>query len=511
MTIAADQQETSGRASLRRVSHWIDGQIAPSASGRNAPIWNPATGQQQASVDLASLEEVDALIASSKKAFQTWRQVALSRRSEIMFKFRELLDANRNELAQILSLEHGKVPSDALGEIARGIENVEFACGVPNLLKGGFSEQASRGVDVYQIRQPLGVVAGITPFNFPAMVPMWMYANAIACGNVFILKPSEKDPSASLFMADLLKKAGLPDGVFNVLQGDKVAVNRLLEHPDVAAISFVGSTPIAKYIYETGTRNGKRVQALGGAKNHMLVLPDADVNMAADAAVSAAYGSAGERCMAISLVVAVGDVADPLVDAIKTRLPKIKVGPGTDPQAEMGPLITREHRDKVATYLENGPSQGAKIVVDGREDPTVKTDGFFLGVSLMDHVEPGTDAYKDEIFGPVLGIVRVKTYDEGLKLINDHPFGNGTAIFTRDGGAARQFQFDVNVGMVGINVPIPVPVAYYSFGGWKSSLFGDLHMYGPEGIQFYTRSKVVTSRWPDPATSKIDLGFPQNR
>ncbi len=511
MTIAADQQETSGRASLRRVSHWIDNQIAPSASGRSAPIWNPATGQQQASVDLASLEEVDALIASSKKAFLTWRQVPLSRRSEIMFKFRELLDANRNELAQILSLEHGKVPSDALGEIARGIENVEFACGVPNLLKGGFSEQASRGVDVYQIRQPLGVVAGITPFNFPAMVPMWMYANAIACGNVFILKPSEKDPSASLFMAELLKKAGLPDGVFNVLQGDKLAVNRLLEHPDIAAISFVGSTPIAKYIYETGTRNGKRVQALGGAKNHMLVLPDADVNMAADAAVSAAYGSAGERCMAISLVVAVGDVADPLVDAIKTRLPKIKVGPGTDPQAEMGPLITREHRDKVATYLENGPSQGAKIVVDGREDPTVKTDGFFLGVSLMDHVEPGTDAYKDEIFGPVLGVVRVKTYDEGLKLINDHPFGNGTAIFTRDGGAARQFQFDVNVGMVGINVPIPVPVAYYSFGGWKSSLFGDLHMYGPEGIQFYTRSKVVTSRWPDPATSKVDLGFPQNR
>ena len=510
MTIAADRQEASQNQSLRRVNHWIDGQTVPSTSGRSAPIWNPATGQQQASVDLASLEEVDALIASSKKAFLTWRQVPLSKRSEIMFKFRELLDANRQELAQILSLEHGKVPSDALGEIARGIENVEFACGVPNLLKGGFSEQASRGVDVYQIRQPLGVVAGITPFNFPAMVPMWMYANAIACGNVFILKPSEKDPSASLFMADLLKKAGLPDGVFNVLQGDKLAVDRLLEHPDVAAISFVGSTPIAKYIYETGTKNGKRIQALGGAKNHMLVLPDADVNMAADAAVSAAYGSAGERCMAISLVVAVGDVADPLVDAIKTRLPKIKVGPGTDPEAEMGPLITREHRDKVASYLEKGPSQGAKIVVDGRENK-IDGDGFFLGASLMDHVEPGTDAYRDEIFGPVLGVVRVKTYDEGLKLINDHPFGNGTAIFTRDGGAARQFQFDVNVGMVGINVPIPVPVSYYSFGGWKASLFGDLHMYGPEGIQFYTRSKVVTSRWPDPASSKIDLGFPQNR
>jgi malonate-semialdehyde dehydrogenase (acetylating)/methylmalonate-semialdehyde dehydrogenase len=511
MTIAADRQESSTNPTTRRVSHWVDGKVVASTSGRSAPVWNPATGQEQARVDLASLEEVDAVIASSRAAFKVWRQVPLSKRSEIMFKFRELLDANRKELAAILTAEHGKVPTDALGEVARGVENVEFACGVPNLLKGGYSEAASKGVDVYQIRQPLGVVAGITPFNFPAMVPMWMYANAIACGNVFILKPSEKDPSASLFMAELLQRAGLPDGVFNVLQGDKIAVDRLLEHPDVAAISFVGSTPIARYIYETGTRNGKRVQALGGAKNHMLVLPDADVGMAADAAVSAAYGSAGERCMAISVVVAVGDVADPLVDAIKGRLPNIKVGPGTDPEAEMGPLITREHRDKVASYLENAPAQGAKVVVDGRQDPQVRSDGFFLGASLLDDVKPGTDAYRDEIFGPVLSVTRVKTYEEGLKLINDNPFGNGTAIFTRDGGAARQFQFDVNVGMVGINVPIPVPVSYYSFGGWKASLFGDLHMYGPEGIQFYTRSKVVTSRWPDPSTSRVDLGFPQNR
>jgi malonate-semialdehyde dehydrogenase (acetylating)/methylmalonate-semialdehyde dehydrogenase len=366
-------------------------------------------------------------------------------------------------------------------------------------------------VDVYQIRQPLGVVAGITPFNFPAMVPMWMFANAIACGNTFILKPSEKDPSASLFMAELWKQAGLPDGVFNVVQGDKVAVDRILEHPDIKAVSFVGSTPIAKYIYETGTKNGKRVQALGGAKNHMLLLPDADIGMAADAAVSAAYGSAGERCMAISVVVAVGDVADPFIDAVKERMPKIKVGPGLEEGNEMGPLITREHRDKVASYVAGAKDEGAKVVVDGRDDSIAQSEGFFLGTSLIDNVKPGMKCYDDEIFGPVLSVVRVKTYDEALKMINEHPYGNGTAIFTRDGGAARQFQFDVDAGMVGINVPIPVPVAYYSFGGWKSSLFGDLHMYGPEGIQFYTRAKVVTSRWPDPSTSKVDLGFPQNR
>ena len=404
------------------------------------------------------------------------------------------------------------MPSDALGEIARGIENLEFACGIPSLLKGGFSEQVSGGVDVYQIRQPLGVVAGITPFNFPAMVPMWMFATAIASGNTFILKPSEKDPSAANFLAELLAEAGVPSGVFNVVHGDKVAVDAILDHPDIAAVSFVGSTPIARYIYETGTKAGKRVQALGGAKNHMIVLPDADIEMAADAAVSAGYGSAGERCMAIATIVAVGDVADPLVEAIKARLPKIKVGPGSDPSAEMGPLVTKQHRDKVASYLDSGPAQGATVVTDGRQHSLYdESDGFFLGVSLIDHVTPAMDCYRDEIFGPVLTVMRVKTYEEAVGLINDSPYGNGTAIFTRDGGAARQFQFEVNAGMVGINVPIPVPVAYYSFGGWKNSLFGDLHMYGPEGVQFYTRAKIVTSRWPDPGTSKIDLGFPRTR
>ncbi|MFM7893284.1 MAG: CoA-acylating methylmalonate-semialdehyde dehydrogenase, partial [Actinomycetota bacterium] len=377
------------------------------------------------------------------------------------------------------------------------------------LLKGGYSEQAANGVDVYSIRQPLGVVAGITPFNFPAMVPMWMFANAIMCGNTFVLKPSEKDPSASMFIADLLRQAGLPDGVFNVVHGDKVAVDRILEHPDISAVSFVGSTPIAKYVYETGTRNGKRVQALGGAKNHMLVLPDADLDMAADAAVSAAYGSSGERCMAVSVVVAVESIADKLVDKIKTRIPNIKVGPGTDPSAEMGSLITREHRDKVASFVKNAPKEGARVVIDGTDN--AKDAGFFLNPSLIDDAKPGMKCYDDEIFGPVLVVSRVGTYDEGLQMINDNPYGNGTAIFTRDGGVARQFQFDVQVGMVGINVPIPVPVSYYSFGGWKASLFGDQHMYGPEGINFYTRGKVVTSRWPDPRTSSVNLGFPQNR
>ncbi|MDQ1472391.1 MAG: malonate-semialdehyde dehydrogenase (acetylating) / methylmalonate-semialdehyde dehydrogenase, partial [Bryobacterales bacterium] len=380
-----------------------------------------------------------------------------------------------------------------------------------NLLKGGFSEQASRGIDVYQIRQPLGVVAGITPFNFPAMVPLWMFPNAIACGNTFILKPSEKDPSASLFLAELLHRAGVPAGVFNVVQGDRVAVDRLLAHPDVKAISFVGSTPVARSIYETATRNGKRVQALGGAKNHMLVLPDADIGMAADAAVSAAFGSAGERCMAISVVVAVEPVADALVSAVTERMAAIKIGPGQEPGSDMGPLITREHRDHVASYMHTALPDGAWVRVDGRDHPAAAGKGFFLGTCLLDEVKPGMDCYDDEIFGPVLCVVRVKTYQEGLDIINNNPYANGTAIFTRDGGVARQFQFDVEVGMVGINVPIPVPVSYYSFGGWKGSLFGDLHMYGPEGVQFYTRAKVVTSRWPDPATSSVNLGFPQMR
>ena len=494
---------------MNRISHWIDGKVVPGSSGRGGPVFNPATGEQAATVDLASVDEVDVAVASAVAAFPAWRATSLSRRAEVMFRMRELVDANRKEIASLLTAEHGKVLSDAMGEVSRGLENIEFACGIPQLLKGGYSEQAATGVDVYSIRQPLGVVAGITPFNFPAMVPMWMFANALACGNTFVLKPSEKDPSASLFMAELLASAGLPPGCFNVVQGDKVAVDRILEHPDIQAVSFVGSTPIAKYIYETGTKNGKRVQALGGAKNHMLVLPDADLDMAADAAVSAGYGSAGERCMAISVLLASESIADELVAKIAERIPSIKVGAGNEPDNEMGPLITGEHRDKVRGYVDAAADHGATVVVDGREE--VPGEGFFLNPSLLDNVAPGTPAYDDEIFGPVLSVVRVHGYDDGLHLINENPYGNGVAIFTRDGGAARQFQFDVNVGMVGVNVPIPVPVSYYSFGGWKASLFGDTHMYGPEGVNFYTRGKVVTSRWPDPGTSAIDLGFPQHR
>ena len=494
---------------MERISHWVNNKVVRGTSGRTGKVFNPATGEQQAEVDLASIEEMDAVIAVAKAAFPSWRATNMSRRAEIMFRMRELLDANRKELASILTLEHGKVPADAMGEIARGVENVEFACGIPALLKGGYTEQASGGVDVYSIRQPLGVVAGITPFNFPAMVPMWMFANALMCGNTFVLKPSEKDPSASMFIADLLRQAGLPEGVFNVVHGDKVAVDRILDHPDIAAVSFVGSTPIARYVYETGTKNGKRVQALGGAKNHMLVLPDADLNMAADAAVSAAYGSAGERCMAVSVVLASDAIADDLVGKIKERIPNIKVGPGSDPAAEMGPLISKEHRDKVAGYVTNASGEGATVVVDGTDK--AKDAGYFLNPSLIDNVKPGMKCYDDEIFGPVLTVMRVKGYEDGLATINANQFGNGTAIFTRDGGVARQFQYEVNVGMVGINVPIPVPVSYYSFGGWKASLFGDQHMYGPEGINFYTRGKVVTSRWPDPRTSSVNLGFPQNR
>ncbi|HEX4320812.1 MAG TPA: CoA-acylating methylmalonate-semialdehyde dehydrogenase [Acidobacteriaceae bacterium] len=493
------------------VTNWIDGKPAAVTSGRHGVITNPTTGAVIAEVGFASAEDVDEAVASARAAATEWRATPLSRRAEVMFRLRGLIAENRDRLAQIISLENGKTMADALGEVARGLENVEFACGVPNMLKGGYSEQASRGVDVYQIRQPLGVVAGITPFNFPAMVPLWMLSNAIACGNAFILKPSEKVPSASVLLAQLAKEAGAPDGVLNLVQGDKVAVNRLLEHPEVKAVSFVGSTPVARSIYETATRNGKRVQALGGAKNHMLVLPDADIAMAADAAVSAGYGAAGERCMAISVVVAVGEVADPLIEAIRERAARIKVGPGSDPSSEMGPLISREHRDRVASYLDAAIAEGATVPVDGRQGMAVDSDGYFLRPSLIDHVKPGMRCYDHEIFGPVLSVVRVDTYAEALQMINENPFGNGTAIFTQNGGAARQFQFDVEVGMVGINVPIPVPVSYYSFGGWKSSLFGDLHMYGPEGVQFYTRSKVVTSRWPDPGASKVDLGFPQVR
>jgi malonate-semialdehyde dehydrogenase (acetylating) / methylmalonate-semialdehyde dehydrogenase len=495
---------------LKLIGHWIGGGPVRGESGRKGPVYNPATGEQTGEVDFASVEEVGRAVAAAKAAFPGWRTWSLSKRADLMFRIYQLMDEHREDLARLLTAEHGKVLSDAMGEVQRGIEVIEYVCGIPTLLKGDYSEQASTGVDVYSIRQPLGVVAGITPFNFPAMVPMWMWAPALACGNTFVLKPSEKDPSASLLTAELLKQAGVPDGVFNVIQGDKVAVDSLLGHPEIAAISFVGSTPIARYVYETGTKAGKRMQALGGAKNHMVVLPDADIGMAADAAISAGYGSAGERCMAVSVVVAVGDAADPLVDAIKERLPNVKVGDGLDPSSEMGPLVTREHRDKVASYLSSGPEQGATLVADGRETAP-DGGGFFLGVSLLDDVTPEMDAYRDEIFGPVLSVVRVPTYDEALRLVNENPYGNGVALFTRDGGVARAFQFDVNVGMVGINVPIPVPVAYYSFGGWKSSLFGDRHIYGPEGIDFYTRTKAVTSRWPDPKTSKVDLGFPQTR
>ena len=494
---------------MKRISHWIDGRIVEGTSGNSAPVYDPATGEQSAAVDLASVDEVDRAIAAAEAAAPEWRATSLSKRAEILFRMRELVDANRKEIAAFLTAEHGKVPSDALGEVARGLENIEFACGIPHLLKGGYSEQAASGVDVYSIRQPLGVVAGITPFNFPAMVPMWMFANALACGNTFVLKPSEKDPSASLFIAELLASAGLPPGCFNVVQGDKVAVDRLLEHPTVKAVSFVGSTPIAKYVYETGTAHGKRVQALGGAKNHMLVLADADLDMAADAAISAAYGSSGERCMAISVVLAADSIADELVAKLADRIPGVVVGPGSDSASEMGPLITAEHRDKVEGYIAGAGDEGATVVVDGRR--AEGSAGYFVDPTLIDNVTPGMKCYDDEIFGPVLSVVRVKGYEDGVEMINANPFANGTAIYTRDGGAARQFQFDIEVGMVGINVPIPVPVSYYSFGGWKASLFGDTHMYGPEGINFYTRGKVVTSRWPDPSTSSINLGFPETR
>ncbi len=510
MTEVADQFTEERSGEVTRIAHWIDGQRVEGTSGRSGPVYNPATGEQTGEVGFASVEEIDAAVQAAKRAFTSWRTISLSRRTELFFRIRELVHDHSEDLARILTLEHGKVLSDAKGEVARGLEVIEFCCGIPELTKGGYSEQASTGIDVYSIRQPLGVVGGITPFNFPAMVPMWMWAPAIACGNTFVLKPSEKDPSASMLTAELLKEAGLPDGVFNVVHGDKVAVDAVLGHPEIAAVSFVGSTPIARYVYETGTKNGKRVQALGGAKNHMIVLPDADIDMAADAAVSAGYGSAGERCMAVSMLVCVGHAADDLVGAIQERLPKVKVGNGLEPDSEMGPLVTREHRDKVASYIDRGAEEGAKVVADGRETAP-DGNGFFLGVTLLDEVTPEMDVYKDEIFGPVLGITRVDTYEEAVRLVNENPYGNGVAIFTRDGGVARQFQFEVNTGMVGVNVPIPVPVAYYSFGGWKSSLFGDLHIYGPEGIQFYTQGKVVTSRWPDPATSKVDLGFPQTR
>src|SRR3954471_14706663 len=495
--------------SVERIQHWVGGTRLNGTTPSSGPVFNPATGAQTGAVDFATPDDIDAAVLAAERALPAWREMSLTKRAELFFRIRQLVSEHKPELAAIVTSEHGKVLSDAAGEVSRGLEVIDYCCGLPELLKGGYSEQASSGVDVYSLRQPLGVVAGITPFNFPVMVPMWMWAPALACGNTFVLKPSEKDPSASLRVAELLHEAGVPDGVFNVVHGDRAAVDAVLEHPGIKAVSFVGSTPVAKHVYETATKAGKRCQALGGAKNHMIVLPDADVDMAADAAVSAAYGSAGERCMAISQVVAVGAVADDLVGAIARRIPEVKVGDGADPASEMGPLITAEHRDRVASYVEAAPQHGATVVVDGRDD--APGGGFFLNPSLLDGVAPGTPAYDDEIFGPVLGVARVDTYEEAVKLVNENPYGNGTAIFTRDGGAARRFQHEVEAGMVGINVPIPVPVAYYSFGGWKASLFGSSHVYGPEGIAFYTRGKVVTSRWPDPSTSAVDLGFPQNR
>lgn len=494
---------------INQIGHFINGQAVAGTSGNTGVVNNPATGQQTGSVALASVGEVDVAVAAAKEAFETWGKSSIANRTKLMFKLRNLVDENADALAAAVSSEHGKVHSDALGEVARGIDNIEYACNIGELMRGGHSNQVATGIDVTTVRRPLGVVAGITPFNFPAMVPLWMIPNAIATGNTFILKPSEKDPSVALLFAELIAEAGFPPGVFNVVNGDKVAVDAILEHRDITAVSFVGSTPIARYIHQTATNNGKRVQALGGAKNHMLVLPDADIGLAADAAVSAAFGSAGERCMAISVAVAVGDVADPLIEAIADRTVKLKIGAGDDPDAEMGALITREHRDRVAGYVGGAAEAGATLVLDGRETK-FDSDGFFLGCSLIDNVTPDMDVYRDEVFGPVLAVVRVDTYGEALELLNNNPFGNGTAIFTRDGGAARQFCEDAPVGMVGVNVPIPVPVGYHSFGGWKDSLFGDTHMYGPEGIRFYTKAQAITSRWPDPASSTVDLGFPRN-
>ena len=475
---------------------------------RTGEIFNPATGVVSGNVAFADAATVDKIVNISEKAFEQWRHASLTKRTQVLFSFRELVNKNKEKIAALITAEHGKVLSDAQGEVTRGLEVVEFACGIPHLLKGGFSEEVSTGVDVYSIRQPLGPVAIISPFNFPAMVPMWFFPIALACGNTVIVKPSEKDPSAIMFIAELLKEAGLPDGVFNVIHGDKVAVDALLNHPKIKSISFVGSTPIAKYVYENGTKSGKRVQALGGAKNHMIVLPDADLELAADAAINAGFGSAGERCMAISVIVAVEPIADKLIEKIKERALKIKTGDGTK-GADMGPLVTKIHRDKVASYIAAGEKEGAKVVVDGR-DIKVDGDGFWLGPTLFDQVKPNMSIYLEEIFGPVLSVIRVKSYDEALKLVNDHQYGNGTAIFTNDGGAARRFQNEVEVGMVGINVPIPVPMAYFSFGGWKNSLFGDSHAHGTEGVHFFTRGKVVTSRWLDPSHGGINLGFPQN-
>ena len=493
------------------VGHWIGGAEQPGTGGRTADVTDPATGKVTRRVALASAEDVAAAVASATAAFPGWRDTSVAKRTQVLFAFRELLNARAPELAALITSEHGKVLSDAAGEVARGQEVVEFACGIAHLLKGGFTENASTGIDVHSVRQPLGPVAVISPFNFPAMVPMWFFPVAVAAGNTVVLKPSEKVPSAALWIAALWREAGLPDGVFTVLQGDKVAVDGLLEHPDVKAVSFVGSTPIARYVHETGSRHGKRVQALGGAKNHMVVLPDADLDLAADQAVNAGFGSAGERCMAVSVAVVVEDVADAFVEKVRERAATLRTGDGRR-GCDMGPLVTEAARERVHGYVGQGEQAGATVVLDGRDvQPDAEGSGFFLGPTLLDHVGTQMSVYTDEIFGPVLSVVRVDTYDEALALVNANPYGNGTAIFTNDGGAARRYQNEVEVGMVGINVPVPVPMAYYSFGGWKSSLFGDTHAHGVEGVHFFTRGKVVTSRWLDPSHGGVDLGFPTNR
>jgi len=494
---------------MKQISHWIDGKPWVGDAQRRGSVFNPATGRQTAEVEFAGETEVDEAVAAARLAFAGWHATSLAKRTSALFSLRDLLARHVDDLADLVTAEHGKVHADAAGEVARGLEVVEFACGISQLLKGEFSEGASTGVNVHSLRQPLGVVAGITPFNFPAMVPLWMFPLAIACGNTFVLKPSEKDPSASIFLAELVAEAGFPDGVFNVVHGDKVAVDRILTHPDIAAVSFVGSTPVARHVYETAARSGKRVQALGGAKNHLVVLPDADMTEAAEAAVSAGYGSAGERCMAASVLVAVGGCGDELVEGIRRRVDRLAVGPGTDPDSEMGPLITAEHRDRVASYLDIGRDEGANVVIDGRRHATSgEKGGYWLGPCLLDDVSPVMQVYRDEIFGPVLSVVRVGTLDEALDLIRDNGYGNGAAIFTGDGGAAQRFETEVEAGMVGINVAIPVPVSYYSFGGWQGSLFGDLHVYGPDGIRFYTRGKAVTSRWSRIGEHHASLAFP---
>jgi malonate-semialdehyde dehydrogenase (acetylating) / methylmalonate-semialdehyde dehydrogenase len=501
--------ESKSAPSLRTVPHWINGKAVAGISGRTSNVYNPATGKIQALLPLANRAELDAAVAAAEAAFPAWSSLPPLRRARVMFRFREIFESRLEEIAALITSEHGKVLSDAKGEVTRGLENIEFATGIPQLLKGEFTEQVGTGVDSWSIRQPLGIVAGITPFNFPAMVPLWMAPLALACGNCFILKPSERDPSASILLAEMLRESGLPDGIFSVVHGDKEAVDNILEHPGIAAVSFVGSTAIAEYVYTKGTSHGKRVQALGGAKNHMIVMPDADLDQAADALVGAAYGSAGERCMAISVAVAVGNkTADDLIAKLRPRIAALTIAPGTEPGADLGPLITGPHRDKVRGYLDQGTTEGAELVIDGRANALPKGEGFFLGGCLFDHVRPEMKIYKEEIFGPVLGVIRAHSFETALELIDQHEYGNGTSIFTRDGDTARDFARRVQAGMVGINVPIPVPMAFHSFGGWKRSLFGDHSIYGPEGVRFYTRLKTITARWPTGIRAGVDTTMP---